>query len=78
MCEKFSSFIEKKGNIDFYNKNNRKQLAIAVKYMKDGENRISFIKDVEITYGRADTINSALSNNGVELKAWADLKMMGQ
>ena len=29
--------------------------------MKDGENRISFIKDVEITYGKAGTIYSALS-----------------
>ena len=39
-----------------------KHLAIAVKFMKDGENRITFIKDVEITDGKANTINSALSN----------------
>ena len=37
-------------------------LAIVVNYMKDGENRISFIKDVEATGKKADTIYSALSN----------------
>ena len=30
--------------------------------MKDGENTISFIKDVEVTDGKSDTIYSALSN----------------
>ena len=30
--------------------------------MEDGENRIYFIKDVEITDGKTDTIYSALSN----------------
>ena len=30
--------------------------------MKDYENRISFIKDVEITDGKAYTVCSALSN----------------
>ena len=30
--------------------------------MKDGENRISFIKDVEITDRKADAIHSALNN----------------
>ena len=30
--------------------------------MEDGENRISFIKDVEITVGRDDQMYSALSN----------------
>ena len=29
--------------------------------MKDGENRISFIKDVEITDGKEDAVYSALS-----------------
>ena len=37
-------------------------LANAVKYIKDGENRISFIKHVEITDRKADTMYSALSN----------------
>ena len=46
----------------FYSKNNRKHLAVAVKYIKNCENRISFIKDVEITDGKADAIYSALSN----------------
>ena len=46
----------------FYSKNNRKHLAIAVKCIKDGENRISFIKDVEITDGKGDIAYSALSN----------------
>ena len=45
-----------------YSLNNRKNLAIAVKYKKDGENRISLIKDVEITDGKADTMYSELSN----------------
>ena len=30
--------------------------------MEGSENRISFVKDIEITNGKADTINSALSN----------------
>ena len=46
----------------FCSNNNRKHLAIAVKYVEGGKNRISFIKDVEITDGKADTIYSALSN----------------
>ena len=46
---KFHSFIEKKKMCTsiFYGKNNRKHLAIAIKYMKDGENRITFIKDIK-------------------------------
>ena len=49
--QKFRSFIEKKKIyvLIFYSRNIRKHLAIAVKCMKDGENRISFIEDVEIT-----------------------------
>ena len=45
----------------FYYKNNCKHLAIAVKYTKHGENRISFIKiiHVKIMYGKAYTIYSA-------------------
>ena len=46
----------------FFSKNNRKHLAIAVKYMEGSKNRISFIKDVEITDGKFDTIYLALSN----------------
>ena len=46
----------------FCSKNNRKYLTIAVNSMEDGENRISFIKDVEITGEKADTIYSALRN----------------
>ena len=34
----------------------------AVKYIKDGENRISFIKDIEITDGKVYMIYSTLSN----------------
>ena len=45
----------------FYSKNNRKHSTIAVKCIEDGENRISFIKNLEIN-GEADTIYSALSN----------------
>ena len=45
-----------------YSKNNRKHLAIAVKYIRDCENTVSFIKDVEITGGKADTIYSTLHN----------------
>lgn len=40
--------------------NNRKHLAIAAKYLKDGKTQISFIKDLEILDGKADTIFSAL------------------
>ena len=43
-------------NSIFYSKNNRKHLAITVKYMKDGENRISFINNIEITDGKAHRI----------------------
>ena len=46
----------------FFSKNNRKCLAIALKCMRDGENRISFIKDVEVADGKADIIYSVLSN----------------
>ena len=63
--------MEKNKNIYtsfFAVKNNRKHLAIAVKYLKDGENRISFTKDVEITDGRVVTIYSALNNFGAALK----------
>ena len=31
--------------------------------MEDGENRMSFVKDVEITDDKADTIYSALRND---------------
>ena len=49
-CRKFRSFIQKKKiyTSTFYSKNNRKHLAIAVKYVKGGVNGISFIEDVEI------------------------------
>ena len=39
-----------------------KHLDTIVKYMADYENRISFIKDVEITNEKIDIIYSALSN----------------
>ena len=39
-----------------------KHLAIAVKYMEDGESRTTFFKDAEIADGKADTMYSALSN----------------
>ena len=45
-----------------YSKSNKKHLAIAIKYMEDDKNRVSFIKDVEITDGKHDTICSTLSN----------------
>ena len=57
----------------------RKHLAIAVKYIKDDENRITFNKHVEITDGKTFTIYSALSNeiekcSGVESLGgfWSD------
>ena len=61
---KICSFIEKKKicALIFYGKNSWKHLAIAVKYVKDGENIICFIKVVEILDGKADTIFSALIN----------------
>ena len=67
---KFCSFIEKKKihALIFYSKNKRKHLDIAVKYIEDGENTISFIKDVEITNGKADIIYSALRNENE--KCW--------
>ena len=43
----------------FYSKNNRKHLTIAVKYINDGENRISFIKQEGEIIG---TIYSVQSN----------------
>ena len=36
--------------------------------MEDGESRISFIKDVEIMDGKADTIYSAISNETNECR----------
>ena len=62
--EKFHSFIEKKRKHTsiFYIKNNRKHLAIAIKHIKICKNRISFIKDVEITDEKAETLYSALRN----------------
>ena len=47
--------------MNFLPKNNRKHLAIAEKYMEGGENKISFIKDVEIADGKSGTIYSALN-----------------
>ena len=44
----------------FYSKSSRKYLAIVLKYMEDGENKISFIKDVEIRDGKTDAIYSVL------------------
>ena len=48
--------------------------------MEDGENRTSFIKDVKIVGGKADTIYSALVKlkNVVKLKVRVGLKVMGQ
>ena len=40
----------------------QRHLVIAVKYMKDGVNRMSLINDVEIIDKKADAIYSALSN----------------
>ena len=66
----------------FYCKNNREYLAIAVKCMEDGKNRISFIKDVEITDGKADTLYSFFSNEilkcgGVRLRSDGASIMIG-
>ena len=62
----FFTFVEnlvilqkKKENI-FFEKKFRKHIYIAVKWMEDGENRISFIKDVKITDGEIDAMYSAL------------------
>ena len=49
--------------------------------MINSENRISFIKDIEILDEKADTIYSMLSNKiqkrgGVE--SWVDLEVMGK
>ena len=65
--KKYRSFIEKKKgkkiyNSIFYSKNSRKYFAIAVKCVKNNENRISFIKDIEITDEKAYTIHLALNN----------------
>ena len=60
--QKFHSFIEKKKNIYtsiFYNRNNRKHLITTVKLKKG----IFFIKDIEITHGKINTIYSVLCNN---------------
>ena len=38
----------------FYSNKNRKYLFIIIKSIKDGKNRISFIKYVEIAGGKAD------------------------
>ena len=49
--------------------------------MEDGVNRISFIKDIEIADEKDDAMYSVLSNkfeNGVVLKIWAGLEVMGQ
>ena len=49
--------------------------------MKDGENRMSFIKGAEITYGKAGTMYLALAlklKNVVELKVWTDMEVMRQ
>ena len=53
--EKFYSYIEKKNLYDliFYIQNNRTHLATGLNYMKNGENTISFNKDVEIIDGKA-------------------------
>ena len=62
---KFNSLIEnKKENIyfRFHAKNNRKHSATAVKMYTISENKISFIKDIEITDEKTDTMYSALSN----------------
>ena len=79
LCQKFWSFIEKKKIFTsiFCSKNNSKHLVIAVKCMEDGENRISFIKDVEIKSGYADTIYSALSNE-IEKCCGFGFGLMGQ
>ena len=45
--------------------------------MKDSENRISFIKDIEITHEKAGIIYSALSNE-IEKCDELCLEMMGQ
>ena len=47
--------------MNFYSKNNKK-FSHCSKIYGNGENRMSFIKDVEIRDGKADTIHSALSN----------------
>ena len=50
----FSWFHKKKKNnaLIFLSQINSKHLGIKAKYMKDGANRILFIKDVEITDGQ--------------------------
>ena len=45
--------------------------------MEDGENRISFIIDVEITSGKADAIFSALSNKIEKCSAVESLSWFG-
>ena len=61
LVKKFLQFYRKKKKIQkiytliFYSKNNRKHLARKKwNYVKDGENRISFIKDIQIPDGKAD------------------------
>ena len=61
LAAKFHSFIEKKKMypLIFYRKHLARKKWIC---MEDDENKISFIKEVEIKDGKVDTIYSALSN----------------
>lgn len=52
----FSTLIDETSDI-----NNRKHMAVVVKYLKDEETKISFVKDCHIPDGKADTIFKELA-----------------
>lgn len=47
----FSIMVDETSDI-----NNRKPMAVGVKYLKDSKNKISFIHDSELDDGKAETI----------------------